>query len=198
MNPDYYALLMMLLFFVVVIAVRVVIQYRITGNSGIRSGTSLKSSRQQYISYLMFAVLIVQLLLTVLFAFSRIEAQVKFGPIGSVLGLILCLAGIVFTSYSQIVMGKEWRIGVDPDEETRLVTTGIYGRIRNPIYTGCIVHGAGVVILAPHLLILCSGIVGFIAIKLYVKHIEEPYLISVHGEQYLQYMKRTGSFIPIP
>jgi protein-S-isoprenylcysteine O-methyltransferase Ste14 len=35
-------------------------------------------------------------------------------------------------------MGKNWRIGVDPDEEAELVTSGVYSKIRYDIR---IVHG---------------------------------------------------------
>ncbi len=194
MNPEHYAIMMMLLFVLVVVAGRVAVQFYLTGDSGIRSGTRLKSTKDILISFLMFGVLGIQLLLTWLYSMSIIEAQVELGAIGSGAGIALCLAGIVFASYAQIVMGKEWRIGVDPDEKSQLVTTGIYGKIRNPIYTGCIIHGAGIVFLAPHAFIFLAGIVGYYAVRAYVKHIEEPYLIALHGDEYRQYMSRTGSF----
>ena len=93
-------------------------------------------------------------------------------------------------------MGKDWRIGVDPDEETELITTGIYSKIRNPIYTACIVHGLGLLVLAPNAMVLVTGLVGFYSIHAYVRQIEEPYLIRLHGEKYVQYRESTGSFLP--
>ena len=93
-------------------------------------------------------------------------------------------------------MGKQWRIGVDPNEKTELVTAGIYAKIRNPIYTGCIVFGTGLILLAPHVLFVITGIVGYFAVRAYVKDIEEPYLVKLHGEKYRQYMSQTRSFFP--
>ena len=93
-------------------------------------------------------------------------------------------------------MGAEWRIGVDPDEETELVTTGIYAYVRNPIYTGCIVFGTGLLLLAPHPLFLATGLIGYFSIRAYVKEIEEPYLIELHGDDYREYQSMTGSFFP--
>jgi hypothetical protein len=34
-----------------------------------------------------------------------------------------------------IDMGDSWRIGVDPSETTTLVRTGVFGWVRNPIFT---------------------------------------------------------------
>jgi len=182
--------------FLLVVAGRVAFQVYLVGNSGIRSGTRLKTKKEFLISFMMFGVLGIQTILTWLYSESYISAQIEFGTIGKLLGLTLCIGGLAFASYSQLAMGEDWRIGVDPDEETKLVTTGIYDKIRNPIYTGCIVHGAGVVALAPHLLIFITGLVGYFAIRAYVKDIEEPYLINLHGDEYRQYMTRTGSFLP--
>ena len=187
---------MMLIFLLIIIVGRVFFQFVITGNSGIRSGTKLKTKKEMYISFLMFGVVGIQTLIAWLISSSRLQPQIELGLLGTSFGLILCISGILFSSYAQFAMGKEWRIGVDPDEETQLVTTGIYKTVRNPIYTGCIVHGTGLILLAPHILLLVTGIVGFFAIRAYVKEIEEPYLISLHGEKYQQYMSQTGSFFP--
>lgn len=189
-------LLMMVLFLIVVVVGRVGIQLVSFGDSGIRPGNRLKSTKEIFISYLMFGTLVVQLLLTSLYSIRLIEPHMELGKLGIWIGVFFCISGILFASYSQLAMGINWRIGVDPEEKTELVTTGIYSKIRNPIYTACIFHGLGVLILAPNTLIIISGLIGFFAIRAYVREIEEPYLISLHGEQYVQYMKSTGSFLP--
>lgn len=196
MEPRYLPLLMMVMFVVVVIVGRVGVQLTSVGDSGIRSAAKLKTTRQIFISCLMFGTLVVQLLLAWLYAVALIEPQIELGYANTWVGLALCCSGILFASYSQFAMGKNWRIGVDPDEDTELVTTGIYSKIRNPIYTACIVHGLGLLVLAPNALVLVTGLVGFYAISTYVRDIEEPYLVKLHGEKYVQYMENTGSFLP--
>ena len=165
-------------------------------DSGIRSGTRLRTKKEMCISFLMFGVVGVQTLLAWLYAWSRLKPQLELGSLSIGIGLALCVIGIAFSSYAQHKMGKEWRIGVDPNEKTELVTTGLYKFIRNPIYTGCIVHGTGLIILAPHLLFLITGLVGYFAVRAYVKDVEEPYLIEIHGDNYRHYMSQTGSFFP--
>jgi len=196
MDTKQLPILMMVVFLLVIIVGRVVFQLILTGKSGIHSGTKLKTRKEMFISFLTFGVIGIQTFLTWLISSSRLEPQIEFGLLITWIGIILCISGILFASYSQFAMGKEWRIGVDPGEETQLVTTGIYKTIRNPIYTGCIIHGTGLILLAPHISLLITGIVGYLAIRAYVKEIEEPYLISLHGEKYQQYMSQTGSFFP--
>lgn len=196
MEPRYLPLMMVVLFLIVVVVGRVGIQLASVGDSGIRPGSRLKSTKEIFISYLMFGTLVVQLLLTSLYSIRLIEPHIKLGELGIWIGVFFCISGILFASYSQLAMGNNWRIGVDPEEKTELVTSGIYSKIRNPIYTACIFHGFGILLLAPNTLIIISGLIGFFAIRAYVRDIEEPYLISLHGEQYVQYMKSTGSFLP--
>jgi protein-S-isoprenylcysteine O-methyltransferase Ste14 len=196
MESKYLPLLMMALFLIVVIGGRIGAQLVSVGDSGIRSATRLRTIRAVFISLLMFGTLIVQLLLSLLYAAAVLEPHIALGKAGTWTGLALCLSGILFASYSQFAMGRNWRIGVDPDEETELVTSGIYSKIRNPIYTACIVHGLGLLVLAPNTMMLLTGLVGFYAITAYVQQIEEPYLINLHGEEYVQYMESTGSFLP--
>lgn len=196
MELKFLPLIMMTLFLVVVIAGRVGVQLTTVGDSGIRSGTKLKSTKELLISCVMFGTLIVQVLLVLLYAADLIKPHIALGKIGTWIGVMLCSSGILFASYSQFAMGKNWRIGVDPEEETDLVTTGIFSKIRNPIYTSSVAHGLGIIILAPNAVVLATGLIGLYAIHCYVRHIEEPYLTKIHGEKYLRYKQNTGSYLP--
>ena len=51
------------------------------------------------------------------------------------IGIVVAVAGIAATVYAQVDMGDSWRIGVDPSETTTLVRTGVFGIVRNPIFT---------------------------------------------------------------
>ena len=196
MEPRHLPLFMMVLFLAFVVLARVGMQFALVGDSGIRSGGKLKTTREISISYLMFGTVVVQLVLSWLYAVTLIGPQLELGSASTGIGVMLCISGILFASYCQFAMGKNWRMGVDPDEKTELITSGIYSKIRNPIYTACMVYGLGLLILAPNVLMLVTGIVGFFAVKAYVRSIEEPYLLVLHGEKYLRYMESTGSFLP--
>jgi protein-S-isoprenylcysteine O-methyltransferase Ste14 len=46
------------------------------------------------------------------------------GDAGHAIGVVLAAGGIVVTFGAQLAMGDSWRIGVDPEERTQLVTGG--------------------------------------------------------------------------
>ena len=79
----------------------------------------------------------------------------------------------------------------------RLVTTGPYAYVRNPMLAGvfALLFGLGVLLGSASLLFVFTPL--FILINVWeLKVIEEPELIKRLGEEYLQYRKRTPMFFP--
>src|SRR5262249_11448984 len=66
-------------------------------------------------------------------------------------GIVVATVGIAATVYAQLEMGDSRRIGVDQRETTTLVHTGVFGRIRNPIYTAMFTFGVGISLVTPNL-----------------------------------------------
>lgn len=78
-------------------------------------------------------------------------------------------------------MGDSWRIGVDEQETTALVHTGVFGVVRNPIYTSMFAFGFGIALLTPNLVAWAGFILLVATIELQVRRVEEPYLLKTHG-----------------
>jgi protein-S-isoprenylcysteine O-methyltransferase Ste14 len=114
------------------------------------------------------------------------------GTLGGIAGVL----GIAATLWAQESMGDSWRIGVDASETTQLVDSGVFGLVRNPIFTAVPVFGLGVALMAPNSLALFGFGLLLVAIELQVRAVEEPYLRSVHGRRYVDYAVRVGRFIP--
>ena len=79
----------------------------------------------------------------------------------------------------------------------RLVTTGPYLYVRNPMLTGvfALLFGLGVLLGSASLLIVFTPL--FILVNVWeLKVIEEPELIKRLGEDYIEYRKRTPMFFP--
>lgn len=111
-------------------------------------------------------------------------------------GIALALAGIAATLYAQTQMGESWRIGVDATEMTTLVRTGVFGLVRNPIFTAMLVFGAGITLLTPNPLAITGLAALFASIELQVRVVEEPYLRRVHDGTYCDYTRTVGRFLP--
>jgi protein-S-isoprenylcysteine O-methyltransferase Ste14 len=113
-----------------------------------------------------------------------------------VAGIAFATAGIAATVSAQLQMGDSWRIGVDEQESTALVHSGVFGLVRNPIYTSMFIFGLGAALLTPNLL-ACAGFLLLVAsIELQVRRAEEPYLLRTHGDAYRTYGAKVGRFVP--
>lgn len=111
-------------------------------------------------------------------------------------GIVLATAGIAATVYAQLEMGDSWRIGVDTTETTTLVHTGVFGRIRNPIYDAMFLFGIGIVLVTPNVVALAGLVLLVSTIELQVRRVEEPYLLRTHGDAYRAYAASVGRFVP--
>lgn len=115
---------------------------------------------------------------------------------GHAIGAGLAVLGIVATLVAQLQMGDSWRIGVDASERTALVTTGLYSKVRNPIFTAMLLCSIGLALAAPTALALTLPPLLLLALEVQVRRVEEPHLLRVHGEDYRAWAERTGRFLP--
>jgi protein-S-isoprenylcysteine O-methyltransferase Ste14 len=110
----------------------------------------------------------------------------------------VALAGIagIAVFLAQIGMGASWRIGVNREERTDLVTSGWFSVVRNPIYTAMIVGWFGFALLVPTWLGFAGAVLVAVGLEVQVRAVEEPYLMRTHGEAYRAYAARVGRFVP--
>ncbi len=113
-----------------------------------------------------------------------------------VVGIALAMIGIAATVYAQVDMGDSWRIGVDPHETTTLVRTGVFGWVRNPIFTAMLTFGLGIALVTPNIVALIGFVLLVASIELQVRVVEEPYLLTVHDDVYRDYLATVGRFVP--
>lgn len=111
-------------------------------------------------------------------------------------GAALALLGIAGGLLAQLGMGASWRVGVDESETTTLVTEGLFGWVRNPIFSFVGLSALGFVLLVPNPASLLAAALTAIGIQLQVRAVEEPYLARTHGEAYAAYAARVGRFVP--
>ena len=191
------ALLLFFVWFVVVFVVRSWVPKRETGDSGIRPGAfaadALTAERVAY------------LLLIVAFAGAAgapIAAMDGLDPlwdndVARWAGVVLAVAGIGLTYAAQVGMRSEWRSGIDRTEVTGLVTSGIFGLVRNPIFTAMIFTAVGFAVIVPNVIAVIAVVCLVVAIEMQVLFVEEPHLRRLHGDAYEQYSAEVGRFVPL-
>ncbi|WP_415395458.1 methyltransferase family protein [Rhodococcus globerulus] len=176
---------------------RSALQYQRTGSTGFRGVTGRLGS----LEWIAGTGFVVAIALGVVAPALQLAAVlhpigVLIAPAVQTMAIVLALAGIVGTLYAQNQMGESWRIGVDPTETTDLVRTGVFGLVRNPIFTAMLVFAAGITLLTPNPLALIGFALLLATIELQVRVVEEPYLRDRHGDTYRTYSRTVGRFVP--
>jgi protein-S-isoprenylcysteine O-methyltransferase Ste14 len=105
---------------------------------------------------------------------------------------IVCI-GLLYWLFSSIGSG------ITPVSATRkehkLVTNGIYRWVRHPLYTVGASLFTSFGLMADNWFIILLGALAFIAMAIRTPK-EEANLIEKFGDEYREYMKRTGRFLP--
>ncbi len=190
------ALIIFGVYFLIAFVLRSLLQWRRTGDTGFR-GLSGKVGSGEWWASILFVVALVTGFLGPVTALNGLDPM---GPLDhdgvNAAGAALALLGIAATFATQLQMGASWRIGVDESEQTTLVTRGIFGVVRNPIFSAMIVTGVGLALLVPNVVSLVGAVLLVVAIQLQVRLVEEPYLRANHGEEYATYLATVGRFVP--
>ncbi|MBW0088822.1 isoprenylcysteine carboxylmethyltransferase family protein [Pseudonocardia sp. KRD-184] len=118
-------------------------------------------------------------------------------PVVAGSGLALGVVSLAVVLLAQHTMGASWRIGVDERERTELVTTGIFSRVRNPIFTGMAGVSAAAALMAPTPVAAVAVTALVAAVQIQVRIVEEPYLRLTHGQSYERYAATAGRFVPV-
>lgn len=93
-------------------------------------------------------------------------------------------------------LGKMWSHSLDLRDGHKLVTSGIYEKIRHPMYSAFWMWAIGAAFLIPNWIAGFSGLVGFGTLFFLRVGQEEALMQSEFGEEYTAYMKRTKRVFP--
>jgi len=177
--------------------VRIAIQVRRTGSTGVLGLPRDAGALERFAGALFVASLAMGGAAPILAMLGVLEPVPALDHAAiRVVGLILGTGGIALTFGAQLAMGDAWRVGVDPEERTELVTDGPFAVVRNPIYSAMIPTVLGLVLMVPSPLALAAIACLVTALELQVRLVEEPYLLRTHGDAYASYAARVGRFVP--
>src|ERR1700692_277469 len=111
------------------------------------------------------------------------------GPHGTarLIGLLLGLIGLAGVILSRYTLGRSFSVA---PKATALVTSGIYSRIRNPIYISGMIFLIGVVLIVERPKLLAVLLV-LIPMQIIRARREAAVLEAKFGDAYREYRKRT-------
>jgi len=112
------------------------------------------------------------------------------------LGVVLTAAALYIFWRAHVVLGLNWSPSLEIREKHELITRGIYGVIRHPMYAS-----QWLLVIAQPLL-LRNWIAGFANLLLFIPFYflrvkaEEQLMLEKFGTQYQTYMQRVGAVLP--
>ena len=107
-----------------------------------------------------------------------------------IIGLLTNIVGLIMWQSARMTLGENWNTDLGKPEIKRLVTHGIYSKIRHPIYWGMILTLIGLILLNPNLWFSIVSLLIMIYF-FYRMGLENNYLSENLGEKYENYKRKT-------
>jgi protein-S-isoprenylcysteine O-methyltransferase Ste14 len=117
-----------------------------------------------------------------------------FAP-GQVVSWILLAICIYYIMAAVILYFRHARPGVNFENSTKLVTSGLYKFVRHPMYASLLLLGWGMFFKSIHPASIALILVITLALYLTCK-VEEKEMMKRFGNEYRDYMKKTRLWIP--
>jgi len=111
-------------------------------------------------------------------------------------GIGIAILGFALLQWAQMTLANSWSDTPRMMKEQNLITSGPYRAIRHPIYT------AFILILGSTLFISSNWLIGLCWLGMTTLEVisrigfEESLMLEFFGEQYREYMKKTGRLLP--
>src|SRR5262245_41078438 len=123
-------------------------------------------------------------------------AEYPLHPLSFWIGVACFAVGLWLFHRSHADLGTNWSVTLQIREQHRMVTVGVYQRIRHPMYTSLFLYSIGQLLVLPNWFAGPSYLVTFgILFALRLKA-EEGMMLEEFGDEYRAYMGRTTRLIP--
>lgn len=87
-------------------------------------------------------------------------------------------------------MKDNWRAGIQKEDKTSLVTTGIYSISRNPAFLGFDLMYIGLLFSFFNWYLFAATVFALVVLHLQIVNVEEDFLIEAFGNEYPEYKKK--------
>ena len=150
--------------------------YRTFKQTGINPITFGKTDNaHDYIGFVMKVLIALLFIAVFIYSFND-KAYQYLVPISylmkdvfMIVGSILIHLSLLWISVAQYQMSNSWRIGIDENNKTELITKGLFSYSRNPIFLGMIISVAGIFFILPNALTFFLILSTYIVIQIQIK-----------------------------
>src|SRR6476619_491086 len=125
---------------------------------------------------------------------SFAEYRLGLGPL--VAGVICLVVGLWLFYRSHADLGANWSITLEVREQHRLITHGVYRRIRHPMYLALLLYSIGLSLVIPNWVAGPSNLIAFAILCALRIRAEERMMVEEFGDEYAAYSAQTKRLIP--
>jgi protein-S-isoprenylcysteine O-methyltransferase Ste14 len=161
---------------------------------GVKVVKSVKGKLEVFLLTLAWIGFFVPLIWIVSPAFSFAEYPLVAGPL--VAGVACFVAGLWLFYRSHADLGANWSITLEVREQHRLITHGVYRRVRHPMYTSLLLYSIAQALVIPNWVAGPSNLVAVLILFAFRVGAEERMMLDQFGDEYAAYMARTKRLIP--
>jgi protein-S-isoprenylcysteine O-methyltransferase Ste14 len=123
-------------------------------------------------------------------------ANYPFRPWQAWLGAVLFAASLWLFHRTHKDLGRNWSVTLEVRDRHTLVTSGVYSRVRHPMYSAFWLWALAQALLLPNWIAGPAGLIGFGTLFFLRVGREEALMIETFGEDYRRYMARTARILP--
>jgi protein-S-isoprenylcysteine O-methyltransferase Ste14 len=117
-------------------------------------------------------------------------------PIPLVIGTLCLVVGLWLFYRSHADLGTNWSITLEVREKHKLITNGVYGWVRHPMYLALFIYAVGQALVVPNWLAAPSYGVAMVLLFALRVGPEERMLLEEFGNDYEAYRATTRRLIP--
>jgi protein-S-isoprenylcysteine O-methyltransferase Ste14 len=130
---------------------------------------------------------------------TRVLAEKPFWEVGYRGAYVLAgmmLAGLLFTWWARIYLGRLWSSAITRKEDHRIVDTGPYALVRHPIYTGLILALLATAAAEARVTALIGTALIIFGLWLKARSEERFLMAELGGDAYASYCRRVPMLVP--
>jgi len=113
------------------------------------------------------------------------------------IGAVITIASVLLIWWVQWALDVQFDTTLHTQADHQLITHGPYRWVRHPMYSALFLMGLGWLLLTANWFIGAPLMIGIVIVVLMRVENEEAVLIDLFGDDYRNYMKHTGRFLPL-
>ena len=111
------------------------------------------------------------------------------------LGAAGAASSVVLVAWTHRALGEQYSAELAIQKDHALVTNGPYAKTRHPMYTALNMFSLSIAVVTSNLVIMFFAVLVAVPFP-WIAEEEERMLLETFGDEYREYMRRTGRFFP--